>query len=126
MELIMKTNIKNKALLLALLFLGLQPFAAHAMNEKNSKPEEIEIVEVTSDEQGNEILTTLKDANTSQASWLPTLSSLPEMPNLGSLATKAVNTVVVTPFNKFVDSHYGGTVPEETLTMRLSHARLLV
>lgn len=120
---------KNKTLLIALLFLGLQPFAAKAMDEQKQKTEEIveikEIIENNSNESFvivEETTKIIEENGNVRPSLMP---SLPKMPSIGSLATQAVNTVVITPFHKFVDSHYGGVLPGGFLALDYVYSNTL-
>lgn len=108
----MKTNMKNKAILLTLLFLGLQPFCAVAMdNQTNDTPV---IIEESQSNEGIETITALEEPKSSWLESLPTLPSLPELPGisaLGVMAQHMVDRMVVSPFNSFVDSNNGLMVP---------------
>lgn len=102
----MKTNIKNKALLLATLFLGLQPFAVLSMHHER---EEIVIREIK--DNGEETIIPFEDQKNQSSSWIPSFS----LSSLGNMATQAVNRMIINPINTFVDSSNGFIVPGITL-----------
>jgi hypothetical protein len=120
---IMKNTLK--LFLLGILTLGLQPYALMGMEQK---PEEITEVPNTTPQEEVIIFeeksdgTTATLTETDKKTWL---QSLPQLPNVATLATQAVHTIVVNPFHNFVDSHYGGTLPGGFLALDYAYSSTL-